>query len=302
MAREQSQYEQIDLPTLVLRYAHTRIARPKALNMMMSSMDRFGQTTPVIVVIEESLLILIDGYLRVGALNLLGRQTVIAEIFREGELAALLQLLCRCGERQWEAIEQAWIIRDIKDRFGCSLAEIARGMGRDLSWVSRRLSLIDALSEDVLQAICRGRISPWSAARVLVPLARANPSHAERLTQHLCHNPMSSRDLSAFLNHYECSNKQVRDRMIDDPALFVKAHKSKDDSKLAYALDQGPEGHWIKDCGIITAVARRLLKGVETVIYPGQDEDDRTRLMRVFHDARSVLGAVDEKIRKVDGQ
>jgi ParB-like chromosome segregation protein Spo0J len=294
--------DEIGISSLVLRYAHTRIARPKALNMMIASMDRYGQITPVIVVMEGDLWVLIDGYLRVGALTHLGRDTVAVRICPDGEMKALLQLLGRCGERQWEAIEQAWLIRDIKDRFECSLAEIARGIGRDLSWVSRRLSLIDALSEDVLQAICRGRISTWSAARVLVPLARANPSHAQRLTQHLCRNPMSSREMSAFLSHYERSNKQVRERMIYDPSLFAKAYKSKDGSKLAIELDQGPEGHWIKDCGIVTAIARRLEKAVETVIYPGQDEDDRTRLVRVFHDARSVLGAVEEKIRKVDGQ
>jgi ParB family transcriptional regulator, chromosome partitioning protein len=302
MENNQAQYHEIDISSLVLRYAHTRIARPKALNMMMSSMDRFGQITPVIVVPEESFLILIDGYLRVGALKLLQREAVIAQICSAGELSALLQLLSRCGRRQWEAVEQAWIIRDIKDRFGCSLAEIARSIGRDLSWVSRRHSLIDALSEDILQAICRGRISTWSATRVLVPLARANPCHAERLTQHLCRNPMSSRDLSAFLNHYESSNKQVRDRMIDDPSLFAKAHKSTDDTKLALALDQGPEGHWIKDFGTVTGVLRRLLKGVDMVIYPGQDEGDRTRLVRVFDDARSVFKGIEEKIRKVDGR
>jgi hypothetical protein len=72
--------------------------------------------------------------------------------------------------------------------------------------------------------------------------------------------------------------------------------------QLALALGQGPEGHRIKDVGIITAVLRRLAKIVDTVIYPGQDETDRTRLVRVFHDARSLMGRIEDKIHKVDRQ
>ncbi|MBM3300122.1 MAG: ParB N-terminal domain-containing protein [Deltaproteobacteria bacterium] len=71
-----------------------------------------GQITPVIVVMEEGLWVLIDGYLRVQALTHLGRDTVPARICRDGEMKALFQLISRCGERQWQAVEQAWILRD----------------------------------------------------------------------------------------------------------------------------------------------------------------------------------------------
>ena len=251
---------------------------------------------------EGDVLILIDGYLRVEALKRLGRDTIIAETCHEGELKALFQLLSRSGERQWEAVEQAWIILDIKTRFQHSLSEVARSIGHDLSWVSRRVSLIEGLNEDILKAVCQGHISTWAATRVLVPLARANPSHAEKLTTHLLDTPMSSRDLSAFLKHYESSNKQTRDRMISDPDLFVKASKSRDEKNLAVALDQGPEGQWIKDFRIVTSMLRRLAKIADTVIYPGQDEDDRIRLVRIFRDARSFMETIEQKVQKVDGQ
>ncbi len=65
MEHRQTHHDEINISSLVLRYAHTRIASPKVLNMMITSMDRYGQITPVIVVVEGSLWILIDGYLRV---------------------------------------------------------------------------------------------------------------------------------------------------------------------------------------------------------------------------------------------
>jgi ParB-like chromosome segregation protein Spo0J len=300
MENREPHQDEISLPSLVLRYAHTRIARPKALNMMITSIDRYGQITPVIVVEEESIWVLIDGYLRVQALTHLGRDVVAIDICPDGEMTALFQLLSRCGERQWQAVEQAWIIRDVKDRFGCSSSEIARHIGHDVSWVSRRLSLLDDLSDDMLEAVLKGQVSVWSATRVLAPLARANPSHAQRLTQHLLGSPQSSRDLMGFLRHYERSNKQTRDRMVDDPALFFKAHKSKDGKKLAQALDQGPEGEWLRDFEIVTSMLRRLLKKVDIVIYEGQHELDRSRLISVFDEAMSVIIKIEQKIRKVD--
>jgi hypothetical protein len=300
MEPKHPQYDEISIASLVLRYAHTRIARPKLLNMLITSLDRFGQITPVVVVIEESLFVLIDGYLRVQALTCLGRDVVVAEICREGELSALFGLLSRCGERQWQAVEQAWIIRDIKDRFGCTASDIARSIGHDVSWVTRRLALIESLDDDMLQAVCRGHVSTWAATRVLIPLARAKPSHAETLTEYLTQTPRPARDLAAFLKHYERSNRQTRERMIADPSLFFKAHKSKDDERLAQALGQGPEGDWLKDFEIVTGILRRLLRQVDTVIYPGQDEADRDRLIRVFAEAMAVIGKIEQKIGRAN--
>jgi len=302
MEQNQTHRIEIDIAALVLRYAHTRIVRPKALTMMTGSMERFGQITPVLVVVDDSLFVLIDGYLRVWSLKRLGRDTVMAEVCPAGELNALFGVISRTGERHWEAVEQGWILRDIRDRFRCTASEMARSVGRDVSWVSRRLALIETLSEDILQAVCKGHVSTWAATRVLVPLARAKPSHAEKLTEYLSQTPMPARDLAAFLKHYESSNKRTRDRMVSEPSLFFKAQKFRDDNKLAEALDQGPEGEWIKDCEIATHVLRRLLRRVDTVIYPGQDETDRARLVRVFHDAVSVLTKIEEKIRKVDAK
>jgi ParB family transcriptional regulator, chromosome partitioning protein len=300
MEQDRPHNDEIGISSLVLRYSSTRIARPRALNMMISSMDRYGQITPVVVVTEDGLMILIDGYLRVQALSRLGRDVVAAEVCEDGELRALFQLLSRCGERQWESVEQGWILRDIKDRFGCTASEMARSVGRDVSWVSRRLGLIESLSEDVLEAVCKGHVSTWAATRVLVPLARAKPSHAKQLTRYLSDTPMPTRDLAAFLKHYENSNKRTRDRMAAEPALFFKAQKSRDENRLSESLDQGPEGEWIKDLDIVGAVLRRLLRRVDTVIYPGQDEADRTRLVRVFRETVSVIGKIEEKIRKVE--
>jgi ParB family chromosome partitioning protein len=293
---------EVDLGSLDLRYAHTRVAKPKLLDMLTTSIERYGQITPVFTIPEQGRFVLIDGYVRVGAIKRLGRDTIIAEVHEIPEQGALFHLLGESGQRQWEAVEQAWIIRDLKERFGCSLREIARGIGYDASWVTRRLSLIDGLPDEVLKSVNTGHVSTYAATRVLVPLARANRDHAEKLVAHLAHSPLSTRELSELFKHYEASNKQIRERMISDPSLFLKVRKSGEDKTSVEALQQGPEGAWVKDWEIIKSVTRRLTRLLPTVVYPGQDKDERIRLLRAFRDIRVMMDEIEKKISQIEGQ
>jgi ParB family transcriptional regulator, chromosome partitioning protein len=293
---------EVDLSSLDLRYAHTRIARPKHVEMIATSIERFDQITPVLIVPEDERLVLIHGFVRLAAMRKLGRETIQADIQEISEVQALYHLLADTEQRQWEAVEQAWIIRDLHERLGCSLREIARGIGYDTSWVARRLSLIEGLSESILRSVATGAVSTYAASRVLVPLARANTDHAQRLVAHLADHRLSTRELAEFFKHYEASNKQTRERMVADPSLFFKAKKSREDKTTADALRQGPEGSWIKDWDIVKAVIRRLARQLPTVICPGQDGDDRLRLLGPYRDARTMMDKIEQKISGIDGQ
>ncbi|MEW6141453.1 MAG: ParB N-terminal domain-containing protein [Thermodesulfobacteriota bacterium] len=287
---------EVDLGNLDLRYAHTRIARPKHVEMIAHSIERFDQITPVLIVPEDERLVLIHGFVRLAAMKKLGRDTIRADIQEISEAQALYRLLADTQERQWEAVEQAWIIRDLHERLGCSLREIARGIGYDTSWVARRLSLIEGLSENILRSVATGAVSTYAASRVLVPLARANTDHAQRLVGYLADHRLSTRELADFFKHYEASNKQTRERMICDPSLFLKAKRSRQEKTTADALRQGPEGAWIRDWEMIKAIVRRIGRQLSTVIYPGQDADDRIRLLRPYRDVRVMMDEIEQKM------
>jgi ParB/RepB/Spo0J family partition protein len=149
--------------------------------MIANSIDRFGQITPVLIIPQDKLLVLIHGFVRLQAIRKLGRDTILADIQEVSEAQALFRLLADTEQRQWEAVEQAWIIRDLKERLGCSLHQIARCIGYDTSWVARRLSLVEGLPEDILRSVATGHVSTYAATRVLVPLGRAPGAHAEKL-------------------------------------------------------------------------------------------------------------------------
>lgn len=291
---------EVDLSSLDLRHAHTRIARPKHVEMIATSIERFDQITPVLIIPDDERLVLIHGFVRLAAVRKLGRDRIRADLKDISEVQALCHLLADTEQRQWEAVEQAWIIQDLHQRLKCSLREIARGIGCDASWVARRLSLIDGLPEDVLRSVATGAVSTYAATRVLVPLARANTDHARRLVAHLSDHRLSTRELADLFKHYEASNKLTRERIISDPSLFLKAKKSTTNKAQAEMLQQGPEGAWMKDWDMVRGVIRRTVRRLPTVIYPGQDESDRMRLLKPYRDVRAIMDKIEQKIARID--
>lgn len=265
---------------------------------MMSSLERFGQLNPVSAVQgQNQQLILIDGYLRVEALRRLGSDTVLTEIWPCQEQEALIRLLAGSQQRHWDAIEQATLIQQLKCRFQCSLSDIARRIGRDLSWVSRRLSLIEALSEDLLDAVLKGHISTWAASRVLAPLARANAEHAEALSRSLVAEPMGTRDLAEFFRHYQKANAKRRQKMVQQPSLFLRALRAQEQQSEEQALREGPEGQWLRDLKSVRGILARLRRALPQVISTAQNED--VRFFAALDDAFRFFLALKEDIQRI---
>ena len=78
------------------------------------------------------------------------------------------------------------MLRELIEHHGLSQREAAQQCARDVSWVQRRLVLLGALPQDLVQAVRSGRISSWAAGRILAPLARANSEHASGLLRSWC--------------------------------------------------------------------------------------------------------------------
>lgn len=292
--------ECLEIGQLDLRYAHTRIRRPEALLPLMRSLEKWGQLRPVSVVRSDPPChVLVDGYMRVEALRRCGKDTVLAEVWLCGEMEALLQVLIREQERRWEALEEASLIRELHDRHDLSQENIARLLGKDKSWVCRRLSLLSALPEEILEAVRSGDLSAWAAGRILAPLARANPEHAKTLTRTLSQEHLSTRELEALFRHYQKANRKQREMIAMDPALFLKALRSREEENRIHSLKNGPEGKWLRDMKVAGHILVRLAKALPSVIYPGQQNLDRRLLLTAFEDTRSAFLSLEKHVQEV---
>src|SRR5277367_5994078 len=133
---------------LDLAYAPIRLQQQGTLNKLIHSIEQHGQLVPVVIVAKaHQQWVLIDGYLRLKALQRLGQDTIVAEIWDCDVLQALLALLTEHQSRPWEAIEEALLLKELQTQHCLSQRIIAKRVGRDKSWVGRRLSLIEHLPD-----------------------------------------------------------------------------------------------------------------------------------------------------------
>lgn len=287
----------IEIAHLNLRYAHTRIRSVAAAVQMAEAIERFGQTSPVLVVPGEAPpeYILIDGYLRVEALKRCSQDMVHAQIWPDKEAGALIHVLAQ--GRSWDIFEQAALLKELYEHHHLTQAQIARLLGKDKSWVSRRISFLTLLPDEILDSVRNGRISSWGAHRVLAPLARANAEHAAKLAENLKKESLSTRDLALFFDHYKKANRNARQNMVDQPHLFLKALETTTSKKQTKVLSDGPEGRWLQEIKTAGSILTRLIDQVPVVLYAGQNELEQGRLLTAFDKTWQIMITLDKTVR-----
>ncbi len=285
-----------DLHRLDLRFASLRIRQPRVVERLARSIAQNGQLLPLVAVSEpEDHWVLIDGYLRLEALRRLSRDTARVELWECPLAQALLIVLVRVQGRTWEAIEEGAVIRELITGFELSQREVARQTGRDVSWVSRRLGLVRELPEALFTAICRGEFSTWAATRVLAPLARANPDHAQTLLACLQREPLSTRQLHTWYQHYQKANRPKRERMLAEPRLFCQVLQAQAREQADKALRAGPEGAWLAE---LKRIAQRLrgLRKQAPLVFAGVPE--RGPLQQAWGEMKTLFQDLDETLTR----
>src|SRR5205085_2317150 len=138
-------------------------------------MAEVGQQVPIVVVQDgaRDRYVVIDGYKRIRSLRKLARDVVVASSWPGEEAEALIMTRLMQTAEAETALEQSWLLLELKQRFGFSLEELGRRFGHSVSWVSRRLALVRELPDETQQRVQRGEIVAQGAAQSLVPVARA---------------------------------------------------------------------------------------------------------------------------------
>ena len=289
----------LELHQLLAQFASLRIDEPRRQHKLIRSLERQGQLMPVVAVPaddQEVRWVLIDGYRRLEALRQLGKDRIWVDVWDREVDEALLLCLARGAERSWQAIEEAALIYELSRRH--SLREIAASLDRDVSWVSRRLSLFEALPGDLLQAVRQGKISLWAASRILAPLARANTAHARLLMSHLEQHPLSTRELKRLYRHYQQSNQVQRERLVQAPGLFFQALETREETTQAKRLAEGPEGAWCRDLTVVGQILKRLLGQVPSLFAVEQIVAEKQRLWQAFVQMKAQFARLEQALEE----
>ena len=263
---------EVEIHQLKTSFASGRIQDRKAVSRLAESMSRMGQKMPLVAIAQEGHWILLDGYLRLAAAIQCGWDTVWVEGWDCDLECGVLQMLGGNQARRWEAVEEGYLIQDLIRGQGMSPKGVAQALGRDPSWVNRRLAMVEELPEEILKAVRQGEVPAWSASRVLVPMARANPEHTRKLVAALIEQPMSTRQLVDFFQHYSSAPRAKRERMIENPSLFVKTVEHQRAKGKANALRRGPEGRCLGTLRQLKGMMRRLRIQIQEVLASGDEQ------------------------------
>lgn len=210
---------ELELHQLDRRYEGLRRREPRRESRLLASLSEHGQQIPIVVVGEQ---VVVDGFKRLRALAKLAHDTVtvVAWSLEERE-ALLLGRMMRTAEE--DALEQGWLLSELRDRFSMSPAELAQRFDKSESWVSRRLALVVDLPREVQEHVRAGALGAHAAMKYLVPLARANQDACIALAAELSRHRMSTRQVGAIYAAFMAGDEAERAALLADPLLFLRA-------------------------------------------------------------------------------
>lgn len=285
---------ELELHQLTLRYERLRKRHPRAERALLNSLAEIGQQTPVVVVEDAERFVLIDGYKRVRALKRLARDVVLATRWELEEVEALLlERGLRRGSE--DALDQAWLLAELQERFGHSLEELARRFEHSKSWVSGRLALIQCLPGSVQEQVRLGVLSAHAAIKYLVPMARAEAAAAEKLAAAITPLKPTTREVAALYAGWQSGSSRTRELILCSPKLYLEAKKER--SPAPPSTTQ----RFLNDLAALGGIARRALRALQEGLLQQLLEDERLEVGRAFARAKSDLQRLTHRIELESG-
>jgi ParB family chromosome partitioning protein len=176
-----NQIKEIQIGEFDLSLGQMRIMNMSRILQIEKSMRLHGQLQPVVARVHESGVQLIDGFKRVYACeNLLieSLQCLLLEV--DADQAKVLLLSYNWSNRSLEPYEEALVLRNLLENHDMDQRHLSRLTGKSTSWVSRRLSLIGKLDDEIAADIRMGVLTS-SHARALIRLPRGNQMPVARV-------------------------------------------------------------------------------------------------------------------------
>jgi len=285
---------QLEFHQLNRRWEHLRVRHAARQRRLLASLAESGQQTPIVVVAAEGAAeryVVIDGYKRIAALEQLGRDTVEAVIWPMSEAAAVvLDRSLRLSEHE-TALEVGWLLAELEQRFDYGLDELARRFDRSVSWVSRRLALVELLPEAIQQQVREGKVAAQAAMKFLVPVARQSLEDCQRMAAIFAQHHCDSREAGQLYGAWRRGSPAIRKRILDDPELFFKAQRQAQEKAPA-----GTGAELLRDLEMVAAIVNRAQRRLAGAAVTDLDRQQCEAARRQIDRIQKQLRRIDEEI------
>ena len=290
---------EIELHQLDRPYAGLRIRDPRPLARWLASLsqgDPDDSLAAVLVVPAKASdrFVLIDGYARVAALEQLGRDTTPAIVLPMRACAALVFALQLETQGRRCALEEGWLLQQVQQETGLALAALAQRFGRSLSWVSRRLGLVEALPASVQQQVRCGAIPSRAALRSLLPLARANEAQCCELVSGIAGAELSVRAIERLYVAWRAGDAEQRARIVSHPLLYLRAEQEQRDTEPPDPTTPTAVEATLKDIDVAGAICRRVRRRLIRGLAPSSEA--KATFLRAWRETRLACEALGEQL------
>lgn len=207
------------------RFASLRLISPVDLRQLRASIEREGIRHPVLVstAVEADHSVLLDGFKRVRIAEELGLASIWAhEVAFDAAQSKAAMLHANQAQRGLSDVEEAWIVRALVREHGMTQVAAGQLLGRDKSWVCRRLKLAEALEASLQEDLQLGLLSA-TAARELARLPRGNQLRAAAAVRD---HQLTSRQAARLVERLQQSDDpDARREVLADPLSFIGTDK-----------------------------------------------------------------------------
>jgi ParB-like chromosome segregation protein Spo0J len=262
-----------------------RLCIPEAEERMQLSLSRLGQLTPVQAwhTGEGAGLEIIDGVKRVRAAQALSWPTLRVEVHALDAAGAKVRLLLCNAASGLSDLEVAWVVRSLYREDKLDQPQIAQLLGHDKSWVCRKLTLAEGLSDELTASVRLGLLSATAA----VELARLHRCNQDRVAQVVVRRGLTKRQTARLVESLLAAPEAGW------PALLEQASKP--------AAPPGPKGgapkrtpgeHLVADAWAMKRIGSRLQARLLERSLESLGESACALVYRELSELRSALRAL----------
>ena len=265
--------------------AAVRLCAPEAQQQMQLSMARLGQLTPVQVYRAGKGLELFDGFKRARAARELSWPAVRAEVHVLDAAGAKVRLL-RCNQASGLSdLEEAWLVRSLYRDDALTQPQIAVLLGRHKSWVCRRLTLAEGVSDEITASVRLGLLS----ATAVRELARVPRGKQDPVAHAVARRGMTTRQTARLVDELLAAPAVEWDRLLKPASRAAPAAKGG-------ASRRTPAEQLVADAWTMKRVAARLHARLLARSLESLGPEASATVSRELLDLRGALRALCETL------
>ena len=153
--------------------AYLRQSSESSIKAMVSSLEKRGQLSPIIVGGDDKHMTLIDGFKRHQAAKIIGMETLSVQILPLTTVNMKAYIYIFNRNDGFSFIEECLLIHELVEKDGLTQKEISVILDRHKSWVSRRLDTYRRLNPRIIEDIRVGLL-PSGSGQSLAQLPQCN--------------------------------------------------------------------------------------------------------------------------------